>query len=374
MENLNGTDIKKLFTILVFFSYCVVGFSQVEGPCAQKLAEANDEFEEGHFYTISGLLKSCIRRGFSKEQRIQAHYLLTRTYLYLDKPDSAEYHYLELLKENPEYRVDEENDPIDIVYLSEKFTTSPIISISAEGGTNLTMISILNDYDATDGPENFGAGWAFQLAAGLEVHFSDAFSFKFNPTFLNRRWKFEGVYYESDPSYSNSSNNTLTLPFTFKYTIDKITYRPYIYTGYSQNVLFFSNQKLSGHNQEGDTQTQNTSPSIFDLSVRSIFTGNLIVGLGLQYKVGHNFIHADLQYSYGLNTINDPNNRYPEKNGHTGFVPTNQFSIVDDDFKGNTVLLNIGITKPLYKPRRKDKFTLRTLFDEISTKLLKSDE
>ena len=94
--------------------------------CQEVLQQARESFDAGNFYEIPAKLKPCLDRGFNRSQRIQAYYLLTRTYLMIDDPISAENSYLELLRLDPEYDIDEDQDPIDIVYLSRKFTTTPI--------------------------------------------------------------------------------------------------------------------------------------------------------------------------------------------------------------------------------------------------------
>src|SRR5258706_9619049 len=104
--------------------------------CELTLRNALEEFNAGHFYGIPSILKPCIDKGFTLEQKQRAYLLLTQTYLLIDDPISAEDSYLKLLKANPEFVTDDARDPIDVVYLSKKFTSSPIFSIYGRVGAN----------------------------------------------------------------------------------------------------------------------------------------------------------------------------------------------------------------------------------------------
>jgi hypothetical protein len=95
------------------------------------------------------MLKPCIDKGFSREQRQRAYLLLTQTYLLLDDPISAEDSYLKVLKANPEYTTDAARDPIEVVYLSKKFTAAPIFSLFAKLGPNVSIARVIHDIDLT---------------------------------------------------------------------------------------------------------------------------------------------------------------------------------------------------------------------------------
>src|SRR5271154_2886847 len=111
----------------LFFCFWNAGAQSTE--CEQTLNQATSEFTSGHFYEIPGLLKPCLdRNDFTNEQRVRAYLLLCQAYLIVDDPIAAEDSYLKLLKADPEYVATKEKDPIEIVYLSSKFTSTPIFT------------------------------------------------------------------------------------------------------------------------------------------------------------------------------------------------------------------------------------------------------
>ncbi|MGV8837843.1 tetratricopeptide repeat protein, partial [Cellvibrio sp.] len=91
-----------------------------------QLGQADDEFNAGRYYGISTLLQPCLdRNDFTNEQKVRAYLLLAQAYLILDNPTAAEDSYLQLLRADPEYVANPARDPIDVYYLSKKFTSTP---------------------------------------------------------------------------------------------------------------------------------------------------------------------------------------------------------------------------------------------------------
>ena len=138
--------------------------------CSNTLERARAGFESGYLYTIPAILKPCLDNGFNKSQRIEAYLILTRTYLLIDDPISAESSYLKLLNEDPEYEINAEVDPVDIVYLNENFTTTPIFILSANFGLNSSNASIIQNYgvDNTDfSNESYKSSFGINFGVGV---------------------------------------------------------------------------------------------------------------------------------------------------------------------------------------------------------------
>src|SRR5690348_8801996 len=111
------------FFLLAMVSFGALGQGQ---ECEQTLNRATAEFDAGRFYALPSLLKPCLDNGFSKEQKVRAYLLLTQSYLVLNDPIAAENSYLQLLKADPEFVANPVRDPVDVYYLSKKFTTTPL--------------------------------------------------------------------------------------------------------------------------------------------------------------------------------------------------------------------------------------------------------
>src|SRR5258708_30166033 len=123
-----------LFPVL----HSIASFSQ-GSDCEQTLNQATAEFEAGRFYNLPSILKPCIDNGFSKEQKVRSYLLLTQSYLILNDPIAAENSYLQLLTADPEYVANPARDPVDVYYLSRKFTTTPLFASSFRVGVNTSL-------------------------------------------------------------------------------------------------------------------------------------------------------------------------------------------------------------------------------------------
>ena len=370
--------------ICVFLMSLELLFAQVEGPCAESLEKANNEFEAGHFYEIPGILRNCLeKKDFSREQRIQAYYLLTRTYLFLDRADSAEISFLKLLKEDPEYKVTEENDPIDMVYLSENFITTPVFSLKAGGGPNLTFIRMIDALYGTDNSENshevYRIKWAYHLNGGVELHFSNTLSMEADLMLNAKRYHYQNKYFGEIPQDPENRTYTALLveaPIFMKYTFERDKIRPYVFTGYQVGMRLFETGNHHFNNiekQPGDDKPSSI-PSETNLNLtkfRSLVNHFLIGGIGAYYKINYNAIFMEIRFAAGLNkwvtarySADDFQNETPPVSYHYDLIPGHGTAKAEDDYSLNTVMINIGYVWPLYKPRKKDEKTLRDLFSK----------
>ncbi|MEJ0057462.1 MAG: hypothetical protein WDN75_18505 [Bacteroidota bacterium] len=140
---MSTTTARILLTGLLLISCTFQVYSQ-GGECDLTLTQAESEFNAGHFYSIPGLLNECITNdNFTKEQKVRAYLLLSQVYLIIDDPIAAEDSYLKLLKVDPEYVANEVRDPIDVVYLSKKFTATPIFTPHFRAGVNTSLIQTI---------------------------------------------------------------------------------------------------------------------------------------------------------------------------------------------------------------------------------------
>ena len=158
-------------------SLLVLGQQQ---DCETVLSEATNEFNAGHFYSIPSILNNCLTK-FTSEQRLRAHLLLVQTYLLLDNPIGAKTSYLEVLKENPEFVPNPEALPMDVVYLSKKFTTDPVFSWFIKAGTNISPIRVIYDltaYGDTNVEENYDLKLGYQAALGGDFYKNKRFGIR----------------------------------------------------------------------------------------------------------------------------------------------------------------------------------------------------
>src|SRR5260370_16572863 len=130
---------RQRFLVFIFLHCVGSSLCPQDSGCEQTLNRASVEFEAGRFFDLPAILKPCLDNGFSKEQKIRAYLLLTQAYLVLDNPTAAENSYLQLLKADPEYIANPVRDPIDVYYLSKKFTSTPIFTPHFRAAVNTSL-------------------------------------------------------------------------------------------------------------------------------------------------------------------------------------------------------------------------------------------
>jgi len=364
----------------------VLRFSEMsaQDKCESVLANATAEFHAGHFYEIPELLKECLTQNQNREWRQRANLLLAQTYLLLDDPVGAEKSYMEVLRANPEYVTDDKRDPIDLVYLSSKFTASPVFSLFAKVGPNISIIRPILRREAFAGSfdKQYILRPGFQAAVGVEWHYDDKLSASVEGNFAFTSYKLErtGVF-GRDMIEMKDNQTWVRIPLFIKYSDDQGQYRPYGYAGISADILLtdratflYTDVNLES-TEEGPALGQQPaeSPVLNLKSKRNVFNYSCFVGGGVKYKLGLQYAFIDLRYSFGMtNLVNTQNSIYDytirdktsEDFQETG-DPTTTWGHIDDYFRMDNLFLSVGYVHPLYKPRKLKKARSRSVLRSI---------
>lgn len=354
---------------LILFSFCSTTLAQTN--CVGNLNRAQQSFDAGHLYEIPEMLEGCIKRGFNKTQKIQAYLLLTRTYLFIDDPQKVEESYLNILKLDPEFTVSEDRDPIDLVYLSKNFTTTPIFVLYARAGVNLSSAVSIQNFgvdNTSNSLEEYSSKPGFHFGAGGELNLTNHFSLGIELNFIRRSYAYQNVLFEGDVQ-DFQENQALLEPSVFiKYRHDFNKFYPFAYAGFSPSYLLSANGELDLLDRtktdltgENSTVVPVSGPAEPLDNLRNSINRAVFIGGGFNYKVGYNYLTFDLRYARGLSNIVDPEGQY----GNSTLLY--KFGYVDDDKRINSVMISVGYVYPLYKPRKikkgNTKNFLKSIFD-----------
>lgn len=305
--------------------------------------------------------------------------LLTQAYLLTDDPIAAEDSYLKLLKANPEYIADEIKDPVDVYYLSKKFTATPKFTptlIKAGGNLSLARtIHRINPNSLSDTKYKQLVKIGFQIGSAMDWNINDnlALSGEVNFSLRSFRNTETGVFKGYNSNFTADTKSIterqlwIDLPVYVKYAHHLGQVRPFGYAGYALNFLLRSQGQLESINNEGTVQspTQGANENLF--YKRNFFNHSLIVGGGIRYKTGKDFIVIDLRYMAGFsNVTNVENNFYDSKNGYKVSNTMVKYQFVGDYFRLDNLSLSIGYVKPLYDPRKVKKAKTKSAMKKIS--------
>ena len=352
--------LRRYFVLTLFLTFATLASkAQSQDDCALTLNSAIEEFNAGHFNNISSILNECLG-SFTREQRERAYMLLTQTYLLLDDPFAAEQSYLALLKANPEFLADENRDPIDVVYLSKKFTATPIFSWYLNIGANVSTVTVLNSLSTVGGerqPKKYSVRPGLQLGGGLEYNYNDNIVAVAEVNYATTSYKVVQVFDGLDKIETIDRQNWVNVPIMVKYAVNKGKFRPYGYGGYSFNFLIGDAITTRRENESNFTTAE--SPDLPYLDHRKKVNRSLIFGGGLRYKFGLDFLFADVRLSVGTTNLVKAGSRHRSTEG----VFT--YGYVEDDFRINTAFVSVGFVHPLYKPRKLKKARTRSVQRKI---------
>jgi len=347
--------------------------SQDNGDCLVTLTQANEEFNAGRFFGIPSLLKQCLDNGFSTEQTFQAYYLLTQTYLILDDPIAAEDSYLKLLRADPEFVASAERDPIDLVYLSKKFTATPVFTPHFRFGGNVSFIRNIHEIttEGYDVNRSTSIKPGFQLGAGIDWNLNDNMSIGGEGLFALRSISTTRVSISIDDIQQSTERQAwLDVPIYFKYKDDIGKVRPFGYAGFAANLLLGSRVSLNTQNKTpnlsdtgGEVPTEGPDEKI--AYKRNFFNYSFLMGGGAYYKIGKDFLFADVRYMAGMTNVTKESENYYNEDG-TMATTIARYRWVGDYFRLDNLSISIGYVKPLYDPRKIRKARTKKVLREIS--------
>ena len=374
----------KIFLLSVSLAFVTLrGVAQTE-DCELTLARAQEEFNAGHFYVIPAVLNTCLPQ-FTREQSQRAYLLLTQTYLLLDDPIGAKESYLNVLRANPEFLPDTALHPIDVIYLSKKFTATSIFSWFAKAGANISMPRVIHDltpFAEASVKERYLIKIGYQAAIGGDLNFTEKINLRGELGYTLASYSHEtSQYFNRDRKVMHERMSWISFPLTVVYNDHLGKYRPYGYLGYGVHYLLagrsevtLTNNKPVATSETGEREdTSQPSPTLRTEFKRNRFNQSIVIGVGTKLKVGLDFLFLDLRYNMGLRNVTNPQNLYSD-NTLDGIGPdfigsaehAMRFGQVDDLFRLDNLFISFGFLRPLYKPRELRRARTRSVMKQLN--------
>lgn len=341
----------RILLLTILFSLACL-YSTAQTVCTQTLRQARTVYDEGRIHELPALIESCLKNGFTDDEKTEAYRLLILSYLYLDEQEKADEAMLSLLRHNHEFQINPQADPAEFINLYNNFRTKPIFSYGVKGGGNISLVNVLSNYGVHDQSNTMGE---YKPAPGYIVGGMIEVIFKKNLT-LSGEIALAGY----NLNYSNSFSNVdsinrfiesqditetqawLTVPVTVQYQFAQGKFNPYVLLGGSFNYLVSSSFK-----GETQTSTENFEGATVDLiDQRNRINYSAIAGAGIKLKVGKNHFIAEARFNYGIL------NQVREENRLNNQELIFDYGYVDDDFKLNSISISLGYLLPKYNPKK----------------------
>ena len=341
---------KTYILVLAFLAFSMLGKAQTN--CIQNLRDARNYYEDGKLNLLPDLLVKCINNGFSKEEKIEALRLLTLAYLFNEEERKAEASFLQLLKINPEYAVNQETEPTELVILSERYDTDPkfFFGVKIVGGYSFIQITE-NNFNSNlvqpgtyTPPINFGGGIYFQYPI------NDDFSANLEAYYLFRSTELNRPLVSAEGSSSNfhtisEDQQYLEIPLLVNYKIPYVNkFLLEVTGGPGFHYLTSSQMTLEGLGQNRNDLDM--------LSYRNLFNMSGILGLRANFKVlGKGYLTVETLYQYRfLNEVIKTENSLKD-DFIKGLESNSQY--IENQYKGHAILLRVGVRFPYFKPALK---------------------
>lgn len=343
-----GTLTLVLFLLLVIVPELVSAQKNESKDCDEALNEARRFYQLGQIEKVPRTLESCMEKGFSKEQKSDAYELLVLTYQYDNQPAEAEETYIDLLKHDPEYTINEKNTPNELLRLYKTYHAPPVYSIGFLGGLNLAFGQRIQSYSLSNSDEkpfseydNDGLG--FQVGLTVKRYISKKFELNLDLIYNNIRYErtlsqlgFANIIYKED-------QKIFKFPLTATYDFEMGKFSPYVRLGGGLSYLFNSEATLEREYPQTSNLPGVTGPPINILGQRNNINFFSTAGVGLKFKIPRGIIVLDARHNWYFLQQNRPSKRY-ENN-----VLVYEYHYLDDDFKLGNFSLSLGYTYSFHK-------------------------
>lgn len=344
--------------LLLLLGGILCAFSAMgQSSCSQVLRSARALYDEGDLYLLPETLETCLEEGFTKEEKIEAYRLLSLSYLFREEQTKAEQSFLKLLEINPEYEVNEEAEPAELVILANKFDTDPKFFFGFHYGQlyNIIEVTEVNHTFPESQPGTYPFSLSFQAGVFFKVPISKQFFASAEFNFTNKVYSLDVPSLTSgqdDEQLEGNANyletrQSFELPVLGHYKLPFEGINAEVVAGPSLHYLVTATLSNSGE-IEGGSDFNDSGIDV--IPYRNQLNVGGMAGLESSFKwLGRNFVRFGLYYQYRfLEEVYQP-----EKLGADQLKRILENGNAENQYKLHAVIFKVGITLPYYNPKLK---------------------
>ena len=307
-----------------------------------KYEQATTAYDVGDLDKSTDLLQEIIyskqlMKAATKQQKADIMRLGAMTSLYIKELDKADMYIKEILKYQPEYKIENINnaDLTTIKIKLDKLYATPKLSVGIGVGTNTTRVNDTKSYSLME--YNIYDGKIYKNTVGASSYFA-GFEYTLIPLLsVTGGIKYSTNEYEyilpqiSDERISTQTLNYIQIPVNLRFNVlpeRKIC--PYFQAGVAVKYLSSAERSVSSTKTPMDDFYKNT-----DYGVSA--------GGGIKFHLNsYIIICADMSYYQGLQQINKSDNRFVA--GPPGQEFLFRYYDVMDDIKLNNISLSLSLS------------------------------
>ena len=332
------------YIILILPALLVLeSFAQQE-DCAFKLREAQRLYDAGRIENVPEMLKGCIERGFTQEERLSAFKLIILCQIYNDDMDKVHEEMLSFLKRYPEYELST-TDPDEFRFVFEQYRTRPMLDLGVIAGVNRSYGMISQAFSPFNlnkvKPKYTPDGFALQAGALINFYAGSKIQISLEPMYAQANFQLE---YEKEPIEGiildhHEKQSYFYFPVSGTYMFLTGNFSPYVRLGFQVGLLF--------DNKTSTTGGIFTGPDEDNLENRNQLNYWALGGAGFKYMLNKSYFFVDLRYNVGLNQyLISSDNRFTQENHNWVYM------YQDSDFRMNSFMISVGYARSFYNPKR----------------------
>jgi hypothetical protein len=342
----------RILSALIFLSLPLLAISQEATSCAENLQNAQSLFDRGQVEKVVGMLRGCMKSGFTREEQLSAYKLVIQSYLLGDKLREADSAMLAFLKQNPEYKLSP-TDHASFVHIYNSFNVKPILQLAVHIGTNLPFMTFV-DTKSVSGEVVAGeyTTKALNLFASLEAKYEISPRLEVNIEGGYSQLSFTNIEKFNDFAEINYNETQyrLEIPLTVTYNFVTLGEKLTVYARGGAGAAFTlaSNANKVSFNEIGVKDFEgNTISDVSreDSRIKMDLFGQ--AGGGLKFKIPRGYLNFEVRSNFGL---------YNQviRGGDSSEYLENGYRYKDDDFNLNDLNFSLGYTLILYKPTKRE--------------------
>lgn len=335
---------KRFLLLLLPFAFVIEVTAQT--TCSDKLRQGQRYFDDGQLDLIPQMLESCMKEGFTNEEKITAYKLLIQTYLFNEEPEKADAVMIQFLREFPSYVI-AANDPKEFINLHRTYRTEPIFKLDFFVGGNYSLpkvkeyfsVANLNDLKIKlNSKFGFTAGIIYTDRLYKDIEFSAGLNYS------NYRLDYTDNQYAFTTLTGKFRNAYLGIPLSVKYNVKYRNIRAFGRVGFETVYLLYSKMDFT----KGFTDpTKTPLKSTEDLSA---FYGKVdirpYIAVGFPFTIGK----YELVPSVGFKISTIP--PLTKKQAYSNDQLREKYLFIPSILYHNQFYFSLSFMKPVYNPKK----------------------
>ncbi|HPD95596.1 MAG: PorT family protein [Bacteroidales bacterium] len=337
---------KKYILFIAFVLVSFLGKSQT--TCTDKLRQAERNFDEGQLDDIPQMVESCMKNGFTKEEKKNAYKLLIQTHLFNEKMDLADAVMKRFLKEYPSYEI-AVNDPKEFVNLYKTYRTDPIFKLEFCAGVNYSLPFVKETYSPENLNQNaisYNSLPGFDVGATFTFNIAKNFNGSIGAIFSNYRLDYLDEGYDYTKVSGTFSNYYIGLPLSASYNLTYKGIKSIFKAGIETSYLISSKMNFTKSFTNGDNPIKSVE-DISDYFKKIDIRPTLSVGVIIKVDKYEIIPSVGVKFSTIVPLIDSERLQDPS-NSDLYY----QYNYTPDKIFMNQVFFSISFMKPVYNPQK----------------------